>query len=182
VRDFLFSLSPEAPLAEIEVREEGRGKGPPRREENYMNARMMGVGLCVAALLTMGGANTFSGSNKTPRDIDTVDLCQHWVHSYEEQRPGDKDQIFRPAAFKKFAPSRFRMQYKFAKDGSCEWFYLSPDDAHRFKAGKWMLDPSDKTILRITKDGTTASFRITKLTRDILRLAPGEAKLNQPHP
>lgn len=120
-----------------------------------------------------------SESGRAPSGINADDLCQHWVHSYEEKQPGDKDQIFRPAAFKQFPPSRFRMQYKFARNGDCEWFYLAPDDAHYFKHGKWMLDPNDKTILRITKGVTTESFRITKLTKDLLRMVPIEPKRNK---
>lgn len=107
-------------------------------------------------------------------EIDTDDLCQHWVHSREEEGPGDKDQIFRPADSKKFPPSRFRMAYKFAKNGDCEWFYLSPTDAHHFKSGKWTVDPKDKTVIKITTEGTTTSFKITELTKEILRLIPIE--------
>ncbi len=108
--------------------------------------------------------------------IDIADLCQQWSHSREEEKPGDKAQIFRPAAFKKFPPSRFRMQYKFNANGDCEWLYLSPDDAHRMKAGKWQLDPNDKNIVHITTDGTTESFKIALLTKELLHLIPIEAK------
>jgi hypothetical protein len=115
-------------------------------------------------------------SKKTLTDIKLDDLCQHWVHSREEERSADKDQIFRPAAFKKFPPSWFRMEYKFARNGDCEWLFLAPNDAHRLKSGKWILDPKDKTIIRITKEGTTSSYRITALRKDILRLLPESSK------
>jgi len=105
----------------------------------------------------------------TDRNLD--DLYQHWVHSREEQQPNDKDELYRPATFKVFPPSHFRMAYKFSKDGSCEWLYLSPDDAHRFKPGKWRIDPNDPHILQITKENTTESYRIVTLTKGMLRIA-----------
>ena len=112
-------------------------------------------------------------------DINVDALYQHWVHSSEEQQPGGKDLIYRPTTFKKFPPSRFRMEYKFSRNGDCEWLSLSPDDAHRFKMGKWILDPTDKTLLRIITDGTTASFRIATLWKELLRLVPIETKPNK---
>lgn len=117
-----------------------------------------------------------SEAGETTGAIKVADLCQHWVHSTEEIMPGDKAQIFRPAAFKNFPPSRFRMQYKFAANGDCEWLYLSPTDAHHMKTGRWQLDPNDKTILQITKDGATESFKITTLTKELLLLVPIVAK------
>ena len=115
-------------------------------------------------------------STKILNDINSDDLCQNWVHSWEEQQPADKDQVYRPAAFKKFPPSRFRMEYKFSRSGDCEWLYLAPDDNHRFKSGKWQLDSKDKTLLRITTEGTTNSYRITKLNKQLLRLVAIEPK------
>jgi hypothetical protein len=108
--------------------------------------------------------------------IDAGNLCRHWFQSCEEQGATDLEQIFRPAGFKTFPPSRFRMQYKFGRDGACEWLFLSPDDAHRFESGTWRVDPNDGAVLWITTAGTTAGYRVTALTRDQLRLvrvAPG---------
>lgn len=129
---------------------------------------------CAGPIPTAPAKPTESG--ETTGAIKVADLCQHWIHSREEVKPGDKAQIFRPAAFKNFPPSRFRMQYKFDANGDCEWFYLSPTDAHHMKTGKWQLDPNDKTILQITKDGATESFKITTLTKDLLLMVPIEAK------
>jgi len=112
-----------------------------------------------------------SATAQTATDINLDDLCQHWVHSREEQSSTDKDELYRPATFKVFPPSHFRMAYKFAKDGTCEWLYLSPDDAHHFKPGKWRIDLHDPHILQITKENTTESYRIITLTKDMLRIA-----------
>jgi hypothetical protein len=106
--------------------------------------------------------------------IDINDLFQHWVHSREEQQPGGKIQIFRPAASMKFPPSRFRMAYKFARNGTCEFYFLSPVDAHEFKACTWKLSTDDGTILQIIGNGMTTSYRIAELSGKILRLTPLE--------
>ena len=68
------------------------------------------------------------------------------------------------------------MAYKFARNGDCEWFELSPDDAHHFSACKWTLDARDKTLLRITANGATTSYRMAELSKTLLRLRPLEPK------
>jgi len=109
---------------------------------------------------------------KTPLAIDINNLFRHWLRSSEEEPPGDSVQVFRPAGSMRFPPSRFRMAYKFARNGICEWYYLSPDDAHRFKEGKWRIEASDSTLLQITEDGRTTIYRIVGLSRAVLRLMP----------
>lgn len=104
--------------------------------------------------------------------IRPVDLCRDWTHSSEEEGPAKSEQVFRPANSKEFPPSRFRMQYKFFKNGECELLVLAPNDAHHFQAGKWQVDHKDKSVLRITTGTGTVSFRITTLTPDLLRWTP----------
>jgi hypothetical protein len=118
-------------------------------------------------------------STGTRLDIDISDLFQHWVHSSEEEQPGGTVQVFRPAASMNFPPSRFRMAYKFAPNGGCEFYFLSPDDAHHFKPCHWTISASDKMILRISADGKSISYRIVQLTRKILRLTPLEPRRNK---
>ncbi len=109
------------------------------------------------------------------KEMKAGDLCQHWIHSREEQKdPNAIEQIFRPAGSRPFPPSRFRMAYQFSKNGDCQWMDLDPADAHHFKPGTWELDPAEKSLLKITKDGETESFRIVELTKEILRLAPAK--------
>ena len=101
--------------------------------------------------------------------VDPEALCRHWIASYEEKGSTDRERIFRPAGSKTFPPSRFRMEYKFGRDGGLEWLFLSPDDAHRFKSGTWTVDPKDGAVLRITTEGATERYRVTALTEDQLR-------------
>jgi hypothetical protein len=144
----------------------------------------------VISILTMGsalgGASPESGNPRDSRaakdgvidalkGLNIKNLFQHWVHSGEEQKdPYTKKQIFRPATSRQFPPSRFRMAYKFSPNGKCEWLFLDPADDHHFKPGKWEIDVTDGTLLKITADGKTDSFRILELSKDLLRLAPVE--------
>lgn len=105
--------------------------------------------------------------------INTQDLLQKWVNVREEELPNTTTKIFRPEHYKKLGPSHFRMIYQFAKDGSAKWLYLSPVDAHHLKPGQWRIESSGNTnILHITGDGQTTSYKIIKLSKDLLQLDP----------
>ena len=107
----------------------------------------------------------------TRRQIDINDLFQHWVHSREEEERGATIQIFRPVASMDFPPSRFRMAYKFARDGRCEFLFLAPDDGHYFKPCTWKMS-ADKSILQINAKRGSTSYKIAELTGKILRFTP----------
>ena len=110
----------------------------------------------------------------TPSAIGIDQLFQHWVRSYEEEQPGSTVQIFRPASSKPFPPSRFRMAYKFARNGSCEAYVLSPDDAHHFDACTFSVAGDGKARIQITQTGSTTSFRLVELSSQRLRMKPLE--------
>jgi len=107
----------------------------------------------------------------TRRQIDINDLFQHWVHSREEEERGATIRIFRPAASMDFSPSRFRMQYKFARDGRCEFLSLAPDDGHHFKPCTWKIS-ADKLMLQISANSGSTSYKIAELNGKILRFTP----------
>ncbi len=104
--------------------------------------------------------------------IDPAMLCQHWVHSVEEEKADGKEQVFRPAAYKVFPPSRFRMALKFSSNKDLEWLELASNDAHGFKKGTWSIDPADKLLLHLVKGEAHESYRITSLTKDRLAWTP----------
>ncbi len=129
----------------------------------------------LSAALAEDGKTQPSKATETKKadvGINAEFLCQHWVHSREEEQPGDAVQVYRPSTFKQFPPSRFRMSYVFAKDGTCKWMFLSPSDGHHFKAGKWKIDPADKLVLQIFKGEETESYNVMELTKDLLHLKP----------
>jgi len=122
----------------------------------------------IASPVYAQGAHT--KPNRESFEINLDDLYRHWVHSSEEEQSGDLVRIYRPAGSMDFPPSRFRMAYKFAPSGDCEFYFLSPDDDHRFMACRWSIGASERNILRIAGNGTTISFRIVELSGKVLRL------------
>ena len=130
----------------------------------------MGTMKTFCFLLLMLLAPVFAEDVK-PANVNIDFLCQHWMHAREEEQ-GDGVQVYRPSTFKKFPPSRFRMQYIFAKDGTCKWLFLSPVDAHQLKDGKWKIAPADAHVLRIDQGERTESFKVIELTKDLLKLKP----------
>jgi hypothetical protein len=129
--------------------------------------------LSTQALFAAPDTARASGTDATGirRQIDINDLFQHWVHSREEEERGATIQIFRPDASMDFPPSRFRMAYKFARNGRCEFLFLAPDDGHYFKPCTWKIS-TDKLMLQISANGKSTSYRIAELTGKILRFTP----------
>jgi len=113
-------------------------------------------------------------SERTLPAVDISNLFQHWVHSSEEERPDSKQRVFRPAGSWQFPPSRFRMAYKFTRNGACEFYFLSPDDAHHFKPCRWTISGHENVILRISAEGDTTSYEISVLSATLLQLTPME--------
>lgn len=129
------------------------------------------VSLGLAALACGSLANAAPG--KVAR-IKPADLHGHWLHSREEQPAGSQVQVFRREGTREFPRSRFRMQYRFHPGGKLDWFYLAPDDAHRFKQGRWKLEGKDGRTLRLTRDDGTDLFRVEELSKTVLRLSPAK--------
>ena len=112
-----------------------------------------------------------AAATETRHQIDINDLFQHWVHSREEEQRGATIQIFRPVASMDFPASRFRMAYKFARNGRCEFLFLAPGDGHHFKPCTWTIS-ADKLMLQISANRGTTSYKIAELNGKILRFTP----------
>ena len=121
--------------------------------------------LCFLLLMLLAPAYA---EDVKPSKLNINFLCQHWIHAREEEQ-GNGVQIYQPSTLKKFPPSRFRMQYIFAKEGMCKWMFLSPVDAHQLKDGKWKIDDRG---LQIIKGEATESCKVMELTKDTLKLKP----------
>lgn len=93
-----------------------------------VHVMIVGVGAMLLSACAGVGLDTESGEARKSR---SQNFYQHWVNSYEEQTGGHI--IFRPEGSMQFPPSRFRMAYVFNLDGSCQYKYLSPTDAHRME-------------------------------------------------
>jgi len=109
-------------------------------------------------------------------DLDSQDLYQSWLHSWEEEQEADTIRIYRPSNYIDFPGGWFRMKYIFYENGECEWLYLAPTDGHYMKPGKWEISCKDNKVILIydTADNLMEplSFRIIELKKDILRIVP----------
>ena len=63
-------------------------------------------------------------------------LCQHWVHSHEEDT--DTGMVFRPAAYK-FPPARGRKGFELKPDGTLIDYGIGATDRRTRSTGKWRL-------------------------------------------
>ena|SRR3989338_2663901 len=100
-------------------------------------------------------------------------LYQSWFHSYEEQEScAEPVEIYRPEGFKEFPPSRFRMNYIFKEDGSCQWLVLHPADAHYLTSGTWEVSRDDDQIVLIydQQHNLHHSLRIIEMQKNLLRI------------
>jgi hypothetical protein len=131
---------------------------------------------CVAAGLAASAQAQGTKPQGAPLSVSVDALSRDWVQSGEEQRADSAVQVFRPAGSKAFPPSRFRMAYKFAADGSCEFLFLSPDDAHHFRPCTWKFAANDRRVLQVTADGKVTSFRIAELSDKVLRIVPSQPR------
>lgn len=90
-----------------------------------------------------------------------------WTSSYEEEN--DNGLVYRPCDYKEFPVSWFRMTFDLSQDGTCEYLWLSPVDAHVMLRGTWSI--SDET-LRIFDDNGDVYFqaKILSMSNDLLML------------
>lgn len=131
---------------------------------------VLALGLAGILSACMGGYGTGPGSGSNPsvavRTINVDYLAQHWANSYEEE-VDPNIRIYRAVDFAQLPASRFRMEYIFRPDYTCDWLYLDPADAHHLRPGTWK---ADQDMLYIDQDGTTVKYRVLELTPAILRV------------
>ena len=103
-------------------------------------------------------------------------LVGSWTHSMEEDSFGSTTDWYRPSQSRDFAYDWFRMRYDFFADGTCEYWWLSPNDAHEMRPGTWELVEKDERYVRVyDEDGElleTVSFRIVQLEGNLLQIEP----------
>ncbi len=106
--------------------------------------------------------------------VDMELLCQHWVHSREEQEdPNSKTQIFRRNGSREFRASWFRMRFVFQPDATCSWMYLHPADNHSLKPGIWSTEPTEPDVVYIVDADSKQllyRLRVLELSNDVLRV------------
>ncbi len=112
-------------------------------------------------------------STKYQEPVPT-ELFQHWKHSYEEQISQGSESVYRPANFMSFPPSRFRMEYVFNQNGTCQYLELSPTDAHYLKSCRFSYDnrviklyalDADETLIKTLNVLTVLKNRLVLLEK-----------------
>lgn len=97
-------------------------------------------------------------------------LLGSWTSSYEDKKKWDDPEVFLPTDSKDSPPSRFRMRYIFNKDGSCQYLYLAPNDAHKMVEGTWLRKGNEVHITdKAGKKQRDVSFEIVEIDEDKLR-------------
>ncbi len=93
------------------------------------------------------------------RRIPAEILCQHWVHSHEEDT--ETEMVFRPASHP-FPRSRGRRSFDLRPDGTLVEAGPGPADRRQESAGTW----------RLTEDDALAFYRPSESTpHRVLRIA-----------
>ncbi len=93
------------------------------------------------------------------RRIPAGILCQHWVHSHEEDT--ETEMVFRPASHP-FPRSRGRRSFELRPDGTFVESGPGPTDRRQESAGTW----------RLTEDAALAFYRPSESTpHRVLRIA-----------
>ena len=92
-------------------------------------------------------------------------LCQHWVHSHEEDTATER--VFRPATYK-FPPSRGRLSFELKADGGLIRYAIGPTDRSQTSQGMWRLEDHHLVLLSSPSAGPDQVLEIVSASPDRL--------------
>jgi hypothetical protein len=98
------------------------------------------------------------------RKTDPNSLVRTWVHSHEEDTPGEM--VFRPDSYP-MPPSRGRNSFQLAPNGELRSSRPGPDDRGMSSYGTWSLDQPGTLTLRPAAGGMT-EMKIVSVNPDKL--------------
>ena len=98
---------------------------------------------------------------------DIGDLCQCWVHSYEEDT--DTESVYRPASFA-FPPARGRTGFELRPDKSCKRVGIAAADGSEIIDGTWEIEGGDTLRIRINWKDTSQVLSVASLNHDRLAI------------
>jgi hypothetical protein len=96
--------------------------------------------------------------------IDLHSLTQTWVHSHEEDSPGEM--IFRPGSYP-MPPSRGRRSFQLLQDGQLRSAGPGPDDRIVPSQGTWSMSQPDVLTMK-SAGGATSTMKILSVENDKL--------------
>ena len=95
------------------------------------------------------------------------DLCQRWVHSYEEDT--DSESVYRPAGYA-FPPSRGRIGFELLTDKSCKRVEIAAGDGSKVTNGTWEFEGENTLRIRINCKDTNEVMTVASLSHDRLAI------------
>jgi hypothetical protein len=102
--------------------------------------------------------------------VDRSALEHRWVHSHEEDAPGEM--VFRPADHG-FPPSRGRLAFELRPDGSYAEAAIGPADVPLEVTGSWTLEDDAIVIAREAETEPERRLRVKALETDRLVVSTG---------
>lgn len=102
--------------------------------------------------------------------VDRSALERRWVHSHEEDAPGEM--VFRPAEHG-FPPSRGRLAFELRPDGSYAEAAIGPADVPLDVTGTWTLDDDVLVIARDEQNEPERLLRVKAVDPDRLVVSTG---------
>lgn len=88
-----------------------------------------------------------------------ADLCQHWVHSHEEDTYTEK--VFRPASYD-FPPSRGRLSFELKEDDRMVRYGIGTTDRTTATGGRWKLEGNRLSLCPDAEGAPAQVFEIVR--------------------
>ena len=99
--------------------------------------------------------------------FQTKDLCQEWIHSYEEDTKEIK--VYRPASYD-FPFGWNREKMKIMENRVIVLYEIAPNDAMNSTKASWDLDESTLKIVFPNNSRETVEYTIVECNKTILKL------------
>jgi hypothetical protein len=135
------------------------------------NAVTAPLSLMIFVLAGLVACSNDSGSENPSPGFSLENFSRHWIHSVEEQESLDSSEhIYRPEGFKEFPPSMYRKQYVFGRNGSMQYLWPHPADAHEMRTGSWRLDAQRGDVIHTQEGDQALTYQVLEVTPEMLRL------------
>ena len=119
-------------------------------------AGLLGTLICCCLLLACDRAETATKPS--------VELFQHWVHSFEES--SGQQAVYRPVTYS-FAPARGREGFEIKENGTFISHSIAPGDGNMTIEKKWVLQDDE---LVVSGKADRQRYKLVSVTKDKLVL------------
>ncbi|HET9887992.1 MAG TPA: hypothetical protein VFR10_10810 [bacterium] len=127
--------------------------------------------LLLLGLVGVWACSKSSDSESPTGSFSLENFCRHWVHSVEEQQSlSGPEEIYRPDGSREFPPSMYRNHFIFERNGSMQYLWPSPADAHEMRPGTWKIDAQQNDVIHIQEGDQELTYQVLEAAAEILRL------------